>query len=73
MARVYLGTVTLDDSAPNSLVIPALDLTQPVEVLQTVIAEAEAKRAVERVEEVEALAHSNGASARAEGRRRAAA
>ena len=35
MARVYLGTVTLDDSAPNSLVIPALDLIQPVEVLQT--------------------------------------
>ena len=55
MARVYLGTVTLDDSAPNSLVIPALDLTQPVEVLQTVIAEAEAKRAVERVEESKRL------------------
>ena len=64
MARVYLGTVTLDDGAPNSLVIPALDLSQSVEVLQTVIAEAEATRAAERIEEVEAATHRYGVPSR---------
>ena len=55
MARVYIGTITLDDLAPNSLVIPALDLSQPLEVLRATIAAAEAKRAAERVEELKRL------------------
>jgi hypothetical protein len=53
--KIFLGTITLDDSAPTKLVLPALDLSAPVEQLQAAIAEAEAKHAAERVAETKRL------------------
>ena len=53
--KIFLGVITIDDTAPVKLVLPELDLAAPVEVLQAAIAEAEAKRAADRVEETKRL------------------